>query len=113
MSSDGVFVRAPSGVCGLEQVTINGQLQWQRSAEKPQYYVIESVADGTAFAGALISKDPREGQLTGLLFSPKTREIGIHFVRLADKHLNAIRKLKLLPTRSEAQTQLGQAEGVG
>jgi hypothetical protein len=29
------------------------------------------------------------------LLSHKTREIGIHFVRLAEKHHNAIRKLKL------------------
>ena len=30
-----------------------------------------------------------------LVFSAKTREIGVHFVRLSEKHLNAIRRLKI------------------
>ncbi len=102
ISGDNVYVKTPSGLRKLDVVTINGQLQWQRSTEKPVYYVIERVSDGTAFAGALISKDLREGQMTALVFSPKTREIGIHFVRLAEKHHNAIRKLKLDLARGEA-----------
>jgi hypothetical protein len=102
VSGDAVYIKTPSGLRKLDVVTINGHLQWQRSTDKPIYYVIERVSDGTAFAGALISKDLREGQMTGLVFSPKTREIGIHFVRLAEKHHNAIRKLKLDPARGEA-----------
>jgi hypothetical protein len=101
VSGDGVHVKNSSGLHKLDVVTINGHLQWQRSTDKPAYYVIERTSDGTAFAGALISKDLREGQMTGLVFSPKTREIGIHFVRLAEKHHNAIRKLKLNPARGE------------
>jgi hypothetical protein len=101
VSEDGFYVKTSSGHHKLNVVTINGQLQWQRRTVKPASYVIERASDGTAFAGALISKDLREGQMTGLVFSPKTREIGIHFVRLADKHHNAIRKLKLNPARGE------------
>ena len=33
--------------------------------------------------------------MTALLFSPTSREIEIHFVRLAEKHLNLIRDLSL------------------
>jgi Restriction endonuclease len=95
VSADGVYVQTSDGLCRLTMVTINGQLQWQRSTDKPLYYVIERISDGTAFAGALIAKNLREGQMTGLVFSPKTREISVHFVRLAEKHHNAIRKLKL------------------
>lgn len=95
VSADGVYINTPSGQHRLDAVTINGHLQWQRTLEKPLYYIIECVTDGSAFAGALISKDVREGQMTGLIFSPKTREIGIHFVRLAEKHQHAIRELKL------------------
>lgn len=101
VSGDGVYVRTPSRLHKLDVVTINGLLQWQRSTLKPLYYIIERVSDGTAFAGALISKDLREGQMTCLVFSPKTRDIGIHFVRLAEKHRNAIRKLKLDLARGE------------
>lgn len=102
VSGDGVFVQTPSGVHRLDGVTIQGRLQWQRGLDKPQYYIIEKVSDGSAFAGALISKDLREGQMTGLVFSPKTREIGVHFVRLAEKHHNAIRQLKLASQESDA-----------
>lgn len=95
VSGDEVFVRTPAGPVRLDVVTINGQLQWQRSKEKPVYYIIERASDGAPFAAALISKDLREGQMTCLVFSPKTRAIDIRFVRLSEKHWNAIRKLKL------------------
>ena len=57
VSGDCVHVKTSSGLHKLDVVTINGDLQWQRSTDKPAYYVIERVSDGTAFAGALISKD--------------------------------------------------------
>jgi len=95
VSEDDVYVDTPSGRHKLDLVTIYGHLQWQRSLSKPVFYIIERVSDGKPFAGSLISKDIREGQMTCLVFSPKTRNIDIHFVRLAEKHQNAIRKLKL------------------
>lgn len=102
VASDEVYVRTLSGNHLLHMVTINGHLQWQRAADKPLYYIVERVSDGSAFAGALISKDLREGQMTGLIFSPKTRDIAIHFVRLAEKHHNAIRRLKLKSEATDA-----------
>ncbi len=95
VSRDDVHVTTANGTCRLDFVTITGQLQWQRSGDKAHYYVVERVPDGEAFAGALISTEAREGHMTCLVFSPKTREIGVQFVRLAEKHRNAIRKLKL------------------
>jgi ribosomal protein S18 acetylase RimI-like enzyme len=79
----------------MDLITINGYLQWQRISDKSLYYVIDQIPRGEAFAGALISMEKREGHMTALVFSPKTRDIGIHFVRLAEKHLNCIRRLKL------------------
>lgn len=95
VASDAVFIDTGTGVCRLDVVTITGHLQWQRSSDTPLYYVIEHIPSGEAFAGALISTEMRKGHMTALVFSPKTREIGIHFVRLAEKHHNAIRRLKL------------------
>jgi hypothetical protein len=95
VSADEVFIATPSGQHRLDLVTIGGYLQWQRPQAKPLYYVVEKVSDGSAFAGALVSMDLRPGQMTGLIFSPKTREFGVHFVRLAEKHQQAIRKLQL------------------
>ena len=56
---------------------------------------MDQIPSGEAFAGALISMEMREGHMTALVFSPKTRDIGIHFVRLREKHLNCIRRLTL------------------
>lgn len=101
VAADEIYVKTPSGSYRLGMVTINGHLHWQRSTDKPLYYIVERVSDGNAFAGALISKDLREGQMTGLIFSPKKRDIAIHFVRLAEKHHNAIRRLKLKSDEAE------------
>ena len=104
VASDTVHLDTGSGVCRVERVTITGHLQWQRSTDKPLYYVVDHIPSGEAFAGAMISTGERDGHMTALVFSPKTRDIAIHFVRLAEKHHNCIRRLKLeFPdTRAEA-----------
>ena len=94
-SRDSVYIKVGNDVCQLDMVTINGHLQWQRSNEKPLYYVLENVVTGEAFSAALISEELREGHMTALVFSPHTRRIGVHFVRLGEKHLNCIRNLRL------------------
>ncbi len=99
--SDDVHVQTAHGICRLDVVTITGFLRWERRATRGQYYVMERVPGGDAFAAALIATELREGHMTCLVFSPKTREIGIHFVRLSEKHLNAIRRLKVdIPERA-------------
>ncbi len=95
--SDDIHVETGKGVCRIDLITINGYLQWQRAINKSLYYVMDQFPNGDAFAGALISMERREGHMIALVFSPKTRDIGIHFVRLAEKHLNCIRRLKLEP----------------
>jgi hypothetical protein len=95
VASDDVFVETGNGKCRLDLVTISGLLQWQRSKDAFHYYVIERLPDGEAFAGTLVSTEHREGHMTCFVFSPKTREIAIEFVRLAERHHRAIRNLKL------------------
>lgn len=100
--SDDVHVETGKGVCRIDLITINGYLRWQRSTNKSLYYIMDQIPSGEAFAGALIATEKREGHMTALVFSSKTRDIGIHFVRLAEKHLNCIRGLAL--EQPEAQT---------
>ena len=91
---DDVHVDTGSGICRINSVTINGNLQWQRGPDS-LYYVMDEIPGGQAFAAALIAPGKREGQMIALVFTPKTRDIGIHFVQLAEKHLNLIRELTL------------------
>ncbi|MBA3312865.1 MAG: restriction endonuclease [Planctomycetaceae bacterium] len=95
IASDEVYVLSESAFFRLDQITICGWLQWQRSQERTLYYVMQNSSSHEAFAGALVSRDIRDGQMTALVFSPRSREIGIHFVRLSEKHLNLIRDLSL------------------
>jgi len=95
IASDDVYVDVASTFFKLEQITISGWLQWQRSQERTLYYVMQDSTTHEAFAGALISPELRDGHMTALLLSPTSREMGIHFVRLSEKHLNLIRGISL------------------
>lgn len=95
VASDGIFIETGNGKCRIDAVTISGHLQWQREKNAFHYYVIERFPDGEIFAGALVSPDHQPGCMTSMIFSPKTREIGIEFVHLDEKHLRVIRNLKL------------------
>ena len=95
IAGDEVHIDSIPTIVRLDQITISGWLQWQRPQQRPLYYVMQDSTTHTVFAGALISQELRDGQMTALLFSPMSREIGIHFVRLSEKHLNMIRDLSL------------------
>ena len=100
---DSVCFKASGKLVRLEAVTINGHLQWQKPEDKPVYYVLERIPDGMAFAGAIVAMGARAGDMLGVIFSPKSRDIGVHIVRLAERHRTAIRRLKLeLPTLAAA-----------
>jgi hypothetical protein len=104
VATDDVYVRTDHGHYRLDLVTITGHLRWERSPTRTQYYVMERVPGGDAFAAALIAQELREGHMTCLVLSSRSRELGVHFVRLSERHRNAIRRLKL---------ELPGAAGVG
>lgn len=95
VGSDDIFVKIGVDFEKLMVVTINGMLQWQQTVEHPDYYVIERVEDGSALSGAIVSMGVREGVMYSLTFSPQSRTIGVEFIRLAEKHWNVIRNLKI------------------
>ena len=98
-AGDEVYLNVAGKFVRVESVTIDGLLIWQK-AEDPEYYVIERIPDGETFAGAIIAAGVREGSMRGLVFSPTTKSIGVHFVQLAEKHQNLIRRLKLTLPKS-------------
>ncbi|WP_213941856.1 hypothetical protein [Pseudomonas sp. dw_612] len=95
VTNDEVFLGIEPGVCRIDLVTISGHLQWQRNTSQALYYVIDHIPSGEAFAGAVISSPQGDGTMTALVFSPITRAIDIRPIRLAKKHQNSIRNLKL------------------
>jgi hypothetical protein len=92
-TKDDAHVRVDGGVHKIELVTINGNLQWQRKDELPEYILLRNQSDGQPFAGAMVALGQREDEMIGLVFSPVSRTIGVHTVRLEEKHRNMIRKL--------------------
>lgn len=95
VSNDAVYLKVDTVLCRIDRVTISGFLQWQRSADRNLFYLIEGVPDGEAFAGAAISSSDSSSEMTALFFSPSTRDIDIRKIQLAKKHQNSIRNLKL------------------
>jgi hypothetical protein len=95
VATDEVYVCTSAGSVRLDMVTITGFLRWERSPSGGHYYIMERIPGGEAFAAALVATELREGHMTCLVFSPNTRNISIQSVRLAEKHRNAIRKLKV------------------
>lgn len=81
-------------------VTISGNLQWQRKDEMPEYVLLRNQSDGKPFPGAMVALGQREDELIGLVLLPVSRTIGVHNVRLEEKHKNTIRKLKLITSNS-------------
>ncbi len=73
---DDVYVKVGDSLAKLESITINGQLQWQTTNEKPSYYVIERVPSGEPFAGAMVALGQRPGDMFGLVISPNSRTMG-------------------------------------
>ena len=92
-----------SGRClRIDTVTITGFLQWQTKNERPLYHVMERVSDGEAFAGAMVALGSREGEMFGFIVPPDSKTAGVHIIQLEEKHLNAIRQLRIdLPPASE------------
>lgn len=94
VSTDEVYLNLVDGLRKLETITINGFLQWQHKRDIHEFHIMRRVADGEAFAGALIALGPEEGQMFAFTISDSPRA-GVHLIRLDEKHWNAIRKLKL------------------
>jgi hypothetical protein len=95
---DQVFLRFDSGLAVINSVTISGCLQWQRRKRSPQFYILEHVPTGAAFAGAAVADwGCPEGKMFAMIFSPDSSTVGLHTIQLEEKHRNAIRKLKISP----------------
>lgn len=90
-----VYLQFSGRLCKLETVTINGYLQWETTSEQPAYHVLERVPDGDAFAGAMVALGRREGEMFAFVVSPESKTAGVHLIQLEEKHLNAIRRLRI------------------
>ncbi|MDH6166080.1 hypothetical protein M2282_001221 [Variovorax boronicumulans] len=95
IKDEGIYVRVGEDLCRMDAATVTGLLQWQKKADSAKYLIIENVASGEAFAGALVLNTEQEGGFTALVFSPKTRAIDVRLVKLSEKHRNFIHNLKL------------------
>jgi hypothetical protein len=92
---DEAYFEFEGRLCKLETVTINGYLQWQTTSDQPMYHVLERVPDGQAFAGAMVALGSRDGEMFGFVVSPESRTAGVHLIQLEERHLNAIRRLRI------------------
>lgn len=97
VSRDGLYLEFDGGLAQIESVTIDGFLQWKTVRQNPQFWIMENVADGAAFAGAMVALQEDAGSMLCLVVSPGSRAVGVHHVRLEERHRNAIRGLRVGP----------------
>ena len=103
VNHDKAYLNLDGRLHQITSVTISGHLQWQRKKMLPQFHVIETVPEGTIFAGSVIAdRDDEEGNMLAIIFPPQSRELGIHQFRLSERHKNIIRNLKLRTEMQEA-----------
>lgn len=96
LREDGVYIKRSDGFVQITAITIHGQLQWQRNDEPAAYHVLKRVGNGTPYAGAMVIEGQRDGEMVCFVVAPDSPTAGVHSVKLEQKHLRAIRKLKLI-----------------
>jgi hypothetical protein len=97
---DQVFLKIDSDPVQAVTTNISGSLQWRRRKRTPEFYIMESVQSGDIFAAAAVADfGAGDGRMFVMVFPPDSRELDFHIVQLLEKHKNAIRKLKVPPTK--------------
>jgi hypothetical protein len=103
VSRDQVFLKLDGNLHKIDAVTISGKLQWQRRKKDLEYYIMERVPDGEAFASAAIAEwGQNDGRMCAFTTDPNASVMGIHRFQLTEKQRNSIRNLKIpLETKSK------------
>ena len=93
---DQVFLKFDTGLAVINSVTISGRLQWRKRKRPREFHMLERVPTGEAFAGAALADwGSPDDKIFAMIFSPDSRDVGIHTIQLQEKHKNAIRQLKI------------------
>lgn len=96
LKEDEVYLSLDGSLKQAESASISGSLYWSREQKQPQFYVLEQVPTGDAFAGAAIAEwGSQDGKMFAMVFSPSSREVGIHTFALSEKQKNSLRRLRL------------------
>jgi hypothetical protein len=102
--SDEVFLNVNNRLTRITEITITGSLQWKRQKNNKEYFILENIQTGEAFAGAIISSyGASDDRMSALIFSPDSNGIGVHpTINLSSKHKNIIRNLYLRQNKKNA-----------
>ncbi|SMF72311.1 Restriction endonuclease [Azospirillum oryzae] len=90
------YLKVGSNIRKIKSVEISGSIRWERRIVLPEFYIIESVLDGSAFsAAAVASYGSIDGKMLAITFPTDTRELGIETFSLGEKNENIIRKMMI------------------
>ena len=93
--NDEVFIRVSDQLQQITDVTLTGYLQLREDLLGVDYYLMKRVSDNDIFAGGIVSAGIRPGTMQALVAVPHSTKLDIRLITLQDKHLNAIRSLRL------------------
>ena len=91
------YARIDGSLLMIDEVTINGQLQWKIRNAKREFLILKNAINQEIFAGAAIADyGANDGRMFAMIFPERGRTLGIHTINILEKHRNLIRDLKLL-----------------
>lgn len=91
-----LFLNESGKILQISNVTITGNLFWQKKVTIPEYLILENVLTKEVFAGAVITPfGSPDGKMGALIFSPDSNAIGVNFINLNHKQKNIIKNLKI------------------
>lgn len=97
VKEDGIFLKLGERLAQLHGVSISGELEWRLSHTDLGFHIIERISDGEPYAGAAIADyGTSDGRMAALVFAPGSSAVGVHPVLPAERHLRAVRRLKLI-----------------
>ncbi|WP_159696559.1 restriction endonuclease [Massilia sp. 9I] len=92
---DQIFLRFEGGLCPIASITITGTMAWREYPSNSQQFVMKNVADGTPFAAAIVMGGYPSSVQWAIVMAPGSAKMNIIKIELAERHINAIRGLKL------------------
>lgn len=95
VSKDGIFILSSDACFQVIEITLKGLMGFKQDPAEARFYLMKRVSDGDVFAGAIVSTGVRPGSMQAMVVTPDSTTVGIHLIALEERHLNAIRRLRL------------------
>jgi hypothetical protein len=93
--SDQVHLKFGDSICRIVSMSISGSMHWQEFPSNTQQFIMKRVPDRVPFAAAIIMGGFPSTVQWALVMAPGSAKWNVVKIELEERHINAIRGLKL------------------